>query len=103
MLLLQAFSLNLITFYFSFHDSAGVLFNMEIMDSLIDSVQFAGFNLSNIKEQVVDYESYESEDISDIRVSSVHTLDISDLEQSYSDLDYFLTIILLLPWVIHFW
>ena len=40
-----------------------------------DSVQFAGFNLSDIDEYRADYES---EDISDISVSIAHTLDLSD-------------------------
>ena len=62
------------------------------MHSSSDSVQFAGFNLSDIEEKGVDYGSYESEEgISDIGVSSAHTLDLSDIEQSVSDFDYFLS------------
>ena len=76
------FSLNPITFYFSFHDSAAMLFNMKSMDSSIDSGQFTDLNLSDIEEYRVDYESCESEEnISDISVSSVRTLDLSDISK----------------------
>ena len=44
-------------FLFEFYDSVAMLFKMESADSLDDSIQFAGFNLSNIEEQAVDYES----------------------------------------------
>ena len=56
--LLQVFSLNLITFYFCFHCSIAMLFNMDSVDSLCDSVQFAGFNSIGIDKQVVRYELY---------------------------------------------
>ena len=77
--LLQMFSLNLIAFYFCFHDSVAMLFNMVYVDSLGDSMQFTGFNLIDIEEQGVVYES--QEDICDVSVISV-TLQISDVEQS---------------------
>ena len=57
MCLLQVFSLNLITFHLSFCDSIAVLFTTEFSDSLSDSGLFAGFNLSDIEQQGVDYES----------------------------------------------
>ena len=75
------FPLNQIAFYFSFHDIAVVLFNMEFADSSCDSGRFAGFNLFDIEEPGVDYEL--DEDISDI-VGSVHTLDLSDLKKFFS-------------------
>ena len=53
------FSLNLVAFYFSFHDIVVVLFNREFLNSSSDSIKFTSFILSDIEEQRVDYEPYE--------------------------------------------
>ena len=66
-------SLNLIALFNSFNYSVAMLYNMEFTYSLSDSGQFAGFNLSDIEEHGG---HCESEDISDISVSSAHTLDL---------------------------
>ena len=81
MCLLHMYTLNLIALYFSFHDSVAILYNMDCVYSLNDSVQFAVLNLSDIEEQRVVYKLYESEDnISDITVSSAHTSGHSHFE-----------------------
>ena len=64
--LLQVFPLNLMAFYFSFHDSVAMLLKMEFAHSSSD--------ISDI--------------ISDISVSSAHTLRLLDCEQSISDYKY---------------
>lgn len=56
---------------------------MEFEESSSDSGEFYGFELGDIEHHEVDYES--EIDISDVSVSSVHTSDLSDFEQSDSD------------------
>ena len=50
MCILQVFSLNLITVFMS----VAVLLNMEFLDSSSDSIQFTGFNLSDVEELEVE-------------------------------------------------
>ena len=69
--------------FYSFQGFYALFFKMDFDDSSSDSGDFAGFNLSNIEVHEVDYES--ELDISDISVSSVHTLDLLDFEESDSD------------------
>ena len=69
-----------------------MLINREFVDSLSEG---------NIEEHLVDYES---EDINNISVSFVHILDLSNFEQSCSDVYYTLLLFnYALGYSLHMW